>query len=518
MHLKDFVFVTIFTLYWVWGLTQSTVQSGYVFYDINENGVYDTGDKPLSGISISNGLDVVQSDEEGAYKISMRENGVIFIIKPSGYRSSVNKENIASFYAFLKPEGSPKLQYPGIAKFTISGSLNFPLYRNNDEKKIKVAILGDTQVENMEHIAHVAKLVAEQIIHEEADFVVPLGDLVFDDLNLFDPLKQVLSKIGSPVYYVYGNHDRNYDAMDLQYRDETFKANFGPSYYAFNYGNNSFIVMNDVFPENGTRRFLAKIDADQLAFIANLVQTIPEENSIHLFMHIPLEEISNREALFEILKNHSQVYAYAGHTHTQYFKDFGRTEGWLRDEPLSELVAGAVCGAWWLGDKDLYGVPSAMMGDGTPKGYWILDIDENRRQLTYKVSGSATNTQMHIWTPHDSTGSDSELEDNIIMVNIFAGDESTRVKLKIEGQEWVSMAKTFQPDPFYMQMIKRKEKQEVSGSKMPYYHDKFPISQHVWRFEIPYMLTYGKYKLTVQAKNDKGLEAESNALLTINDN
>lgn len=499
----------------VMAFTQSYTQSGTVYLDANGNGVYDQGEQPLSQIAVSNGRDIILSDDMGKYEIPLRENGVIFVIKPSGYIPAFNDENISNFFSFNKPDDSPELKYPGIPKTILTQPFNFPLYPSPNENKLKIALLGDTQVESMEHIHHVAKLVAEQLIDEKVDFVVPLGDLVFDDLDLFEPLKKVLGKIGSPVYYVYGNHDRNYDAAELEHRDETYKVSFGPSYYAFNYGNNAFLVLNDVFPENGTRKFEAKIDEDQLQFITNFIGTVPVFNTIHLMMHIPLEELTNREALFEILKNHPNVYAYAGHTHTQYFQDFGKDEGWPQAEPLTELVAGAVCGAWWLGEKDLYGVPVSMMGDGTPKGYWILDIDDSGVKFNYRVSGNSTNKQMHIWTPPVFDDDRVQLDSNHIIVNVFAGNNSTEVRLRIEDHDWITMEKILEPDPFYSRQIILQERDQASREKIPYYRDRFPVSQHLWKTRIPAGLTPGSYRLEVYAENDQGLSTRGKAILFI---
>lgn len=321
--MNNWALIIIFIFCGVYGYSQSRIQSGYVYLDENRNGHFDQGEKPLSNISISNGCDIVQTNEQGEYKLPLLDNGIIFLIKPSNYIPAFTEEYISSFFAFHNPDGSPTLKYDGLEKSSLPDQFNFALYSNPGEKEFRVALLGDTQVEEMEHVSHVAKLVAEQLMYEKVDFVVPLGDLVFDDLDLFDPLKNVLGKIGSPVYYVYGNHDRNYDATALEDRDETYKANFGPSWYAFNYGDHAFLVLNDVFPVNGTRKFEAKIDDLQLKFIANFMKTVPGSHSIHLLMHIPLEELTNRDALFQILKDHPNVYAYAGHTHTQYFKNFG---------------------------------------------------------------------------------------------------------------------------------------------------------------------------------------------------
>lgn len=515
LKMSNWILVIVCTFCSLHSSAQLRLQSGRVYLDENHSGTYDIGEEPLSNVPVSNGLDIVQSNERGEYQIPLRDNGVVFIIKPSGYISHFSEENIAKFFAYHKPEGSPPHKYAGVPKTILPEQLNFALYPNPDERRLKVALLGDTQVENMDHVFHVAKLVGGQLISEEVDFVVPLGDLVFDDLDLFDPLKKVLGKIGAPVYYVYGNHDRNYDAYGLQYRDETYKAHFGPSYYAFNYGDNAFLVLNSVFPEDGTRNFEGRIDEDQLQFIGNYLKTLPNEMPIHLFMHIPLEQITNTEALFGLFEAHPSLYVYAGHTHTQYFRDFDRADGWPHDGPVQELVAGAVCGAWWLGEKDLYGVPGSMMGDGTPKGYWILDIDGSKRKCTYKITGDGMNKQMHIWTPHDFTDEETFLDVNEIIVNVFAGNAATKVEVKIEDGEWILMQKVSEPDPFYSRQIKLQEQRGASDLKMPYYHQRFPTSEHLWKIEIPGELESGVYELEVRAKDHVGLDAVSHSLLFI---
>ena len=497
-------------------IAQSKTISGLVYVDENANGSHDQGEKALSNVAISNGLEVVQTDGQGKYQISLRESGVLFVIKPPGYMPAVNEHNISQFFAYHKPEGSPNFQYEGMAKTTLSERHDFAMYGNPQERELKVALLGDMQVEIRDDVYYVAKLVGEQLMDEDVDFVVPLGDLVFDDLDLFDPLKRVLGKIGAPVYYVYGNHDRNYDAIQLDHRDETYEAHFGPSYYAFEYGSQAFIVINNVLPESGTRNFAGSIDQDQLAFIRNYLKTLPFQTPIHLLMHIPLEEMPDKELLFEMFQNHPNVTAYAGHTHTQYFKEFDQVDGWMHDRPLSELVAGAVCGAWWLGDRDPYGVPIAMMGDGTPKGYWLMDIQDTMRRLNYRISGNVPDKQMNIWTPFDFVKKLDFPSSQDIIINVFAGNESTVLKAKVGDRPWTVIPKVAAPDPFYSRMVTLREQAGTPEEESPYYRDRFPVSQHIWKVEVPTDLDPGVHVIHITATNNQGLDARAQTLLFVN--
>ena len=73
-----------------------------------------------------------------------------------------------------------------------------------------------------------------------------MGDIMFDDLDLFKPSNANLALIGIPWYNVVGNHDINFDSEDDAGSDETFHRFFGPNYYSFDHGPVHFIILDDV--------------------------------------------------------------------------------------------------------------------------------------------------------------------------------------------------------------------------------------------------------------------------------
>ncbi|MEH6681632.1 MAG: calcineurin-like phosphoesterase family protein [Sediminicola sp.] len=488
-------------------MAQSDRQSGRVFNDANGNGAYDSGELPLADVYLSNGKDIVHTDKKGRYSISLREGNPVFLIKPSGYGLPLTEDNIPmTTGGFLK-----RHVQVGNGK---KDQVDFPLHPQKEEGGFKVALLGDTQVKVLDDVFYVADLVGEQLIQEKVDFVVPLGDLVFDNLELFGPLKKVLGKIGAPVQYVYGNHDRDYDETKIQFRDRTYISHFGPSYYAFNYGDHTFLVLNTVFPEPGTKKYEGRIDNDQLMFLENYLQVLPKNARIHLMMHIPLENLSNLSELLALFKGHPNVSAYAGHTHTQYFKDFGADNDWSHENELVELVAGAVCGTWWRGEKDIYGVPSAMMRDGTPRGYWIMDLNADSKKLDYKVSGNVPHKQMHIWTPRNFRMEKKFYLDRSIVANIYAGNKDTEVQVRVEGQDWKPMQKVMEPDPYYRRLLDLQESGTTpTDNGLPL--GKALTSDHIWTAPIPENMGPGVYIVEVSAKNAYGMDARSSTLLFV---
>lgn len=476
--------------------------SGVVFVDTNKNDIPDKDEVTLSNVLVSNGKDIVRTNSKGKYTISKTEGNTVFIIKPENYISKKNKQNSVAFYV-------PFDQIKEAKKY------NFPLIPNIEKKDLKVVLLGDTQVDVMDDIHHVGKLVTEELMDQEIDFIVPLGDLSFDNLNIFKPLSETLGLIGAPVFYTIGNHDLNFKETAFQDRDKAFESVFGPSYYAFEYGEQLFLVLNNIYPVN-EKGYVGRLDEVQKEFITNLIAAKKGNfKSIHLFMHIPLEEMEDKDWIIKSLAPFEKVLISAGHTHTQYHKYFARQTG----QPIHELVAGAVCGSWWEGPHDLDQIPFALMYDGTPKGYWTVGITPDGYTYDYKVSGAPAARQIDITVPKvnewDTTL--NILNDNFIYANVFAADEFTKVYIRFDKGNWIEMTKYDGIAPnvqkqYYLQSQGRYDSMKISKFPKP-----VTISTHLWRIEKPVDLAAGAHSVQVKATGEKiRLEAQANAVLWTN--
>ena len=62
--------------------------TGHVYVDKNKNGVFDQSEKPLAGIKVSDGLNVVETAADGSFTLPGHERErFIFITTPSGYKT-----------------------------------------------------------------------------------------------------------------------------------------------------------------------------------------------------------------------------------------------------------------------------------------------------------------------------------------------------------------------------------------------------------------------------------------------
>ena len=138
---------------------------GRVFLDANEDGKFNDGDQPFESVRVSNGKEIVQTDNKGMWKLPLEEDAIFFIIKPSGFQSKLSENNLPRFYYIHKPNGSPKLRFPG-SKPTgaLPESIDFPLYPSNEPEDFQMLLFGDPQPRNNQEVDYIAHDVIAQLI------------------------------------------------------------------------------------------------------------------------------------------------------------------------------------------------------------------------------------------------------------------------------------------------------------------------------------------------------------------
>jgi hypothetical protein len=186
------------------------------------------------------------------------------------------------------------------------------------------------------------------------------------------------------------------------------------------------------------------------------------------------------------------------HTHRHYHHFIDKDHGFPGEQPHHMISVGTVCGAWWAGAPNEYGIPHAMMSDGTPNGFAFLHIDKNDWKLEWRTAGRAAGFQMHIDAPEVVL---VDSKDGIkVIANIYNALPDAVVKMKIgENGEWIDMKRVPQKDPIRL-AEKEKEKQlgEVPWRKMGGDAD----SQHIWEAELNPVFEPGVHSIQVKASDD----------------
>ncbi|HBH22134.1 MAG TPA: metallophosphoesterase [Cytophagales bacterium] len=502
---------------------------GFVYHDENENRVKDASEKGIGGVLVSNGTELVQTNEQGQYEIPVSDDAIIFVVKPKDWMTPVNEDNLPQFYYLHKPNGSPgNFIYKGVAPTgELPEEINFPLHMATGSDQFKMVVFGDPQPYNIEDIDFLADdIIPELIGRNDLTFGMTMGDIVGDSLDLFSPLNQTVSKIGIPWYNVLGNHDVNYMAPDDKLSDDTYERVFGPATYAFVYGDVHFIVVDDVIHESkvGSRKYVGGLRPDQFDFVSNYLSTVPKEDLVVLTMHIPLAQHgdsfrkSDQKKLFDLLKDFPHTLSISAHTHVHDNRFFHQgSSDWQQATPHHHFNVGATSGSWWNGMRNETDIPHTMMRDGTPNGYSFITFKGTDYIIDWKVAGSDNDHQMNIHVPRGIVANSSDT--TLLTVNFFNGSEQSTLEYRVKGlTDWRAMDRVDKYDPYYKMIAKRWEhfirlkfseqwKKDTATASMPFPGSRMPrpqTSTHIWEANIGTDWPEGRHIIEVKAEDRYG--------------
>lgn len=320
------------------GAQSAVTISGYVYDDVNNNGVKDANEKGLGHVGVSDQVNVVTTNEDGFYQIQYTSAyGFLFVSLPNGFTSK-------SYWQRIDSINTRQINFP-LVKMTSTSSFTF-IHASDTH-------ISEASLDRMEKFEKIVDSV-------KPDLVIITGDLVRDALRvpeteakrLYELFSQEIKRIKAPVWYVPGNHEifgieRHLSLVSQQhplYGRKMYHHYLGPDYYSFNYGGIHFIGLNSVEFED--LWYYGRIDSIQLEWLKKDVATVSSSTPIVTFQHIPFfsggfsmmpfEEdgpgrslvrehgslqyrhiVSNAQDVFVIMKDHNYPLALAGHYHFQ---------------------------------------------------------------------------------------------------------------------------------------------------------------------------------------------------------
>jgi hypothetical protein len=523
---------------------------GTVFEDHNANSVRDAGEPGIANVRVSNGVDVVLTDGEGAYQLDVDDEAIVFITKPAGYATPVSADQLPQFYYVHQPAGSPAgLRYTGIAPTgPLPDRIDFALTKVTEPAAFDAVLFADTQPQTNAELDYIRDDVVADLLTTDARFGMTMGDILFDDMSMFPRFNALIAQIGIPWYNVPGNHELNLKARSDRHSLETFKRFFGPPYYAFEVGEALFVVLDNIYYKGngesdpgdvrGNGGYDWKFTQDQLTWLGNELRHVRQEKLVFLAMHAPLgtyprqsgqpgAEVSNRRALFKLLEGRPNLYAVAGHTHTTEHHYYGREDGFRGPGQLHHHVLATVSGSWWSGPFDERGVAVAEQWDGTPNGYHVLSVDGTDLSVRYQAAGESSDYQMRIIfdVAHHGLRADGlrdfrmgELTDGRmsadevaaaeIIVNLFDGGPRSTAAFAINDGEFLPMQRVFRADPHTNElMIRNRDTTKSWVTAIP--------SSHLFSADLPDPLEAGTYTVTVRAVDEFGRTHHGHRVLEI---
>ena len=515
-------------------LSLAQTATGRVFIDENRNGLLDEGEVGLANVRVSNGASVVRTDATGRYRLAADEQTIIFITKPSNYAIPVNQHMLPQFYYIHQPNGSPAgMRYKGIEPTgPLPAEINFPLIERPEKKKFEALLFADTQPQTTRELDYIRDDVVAELVGSDAAFGMTMGDIMFDDLSMLPRYNAIISKIGIPWYNVPGNHEINFESPNDRYSLETFKKFYGPPYFAFEYADALFVVLDNIDYKGGGEAdpadvrgnggYEARISRNQLQWLAEELKHVEQERLVFIATHAPLGSengsytTDNREKLFRLLAGRPNLYSVAGHTHTTDHVYFDEDDGFTGPGKFHHHVLATVSGAWWSGPFDERGIAVSDQRDGTPNGYHILEVDSTDVAVRFKGAGKPADYQMRIVfdVAHhqlnvngirdfnagellDGRISQDHLNAAAIIVNLFDGGPNSKVRYRIEDGEYRPLKRVLRKDPYMLEQYARHRSTKKTWVEAT-------LSTHLFEADLDANLPQGVHAITVQAEDEFG--------------
>ncbi len=505
--------------------------SGYVFHDRSGSGQRRFSDPGIAGVLVSNGRDVVRTDEDGRWQLALRDGDSVFVIKPSGWSTPLGPSGVPTFSYLHQPTGSPlelNLQYPGVAPTgAVPRGIDFPLRPAAESNTFEALMMADPQPQTGRELSYLSADLAATAMKSNAAFAIVHGDIAFDDLTLYPRYLDIIGSTGLTWHHCPGNHDMNAEATDSRFAFETWKRTFGPCHYAFQHAQATFIILNNVSRvTGGERNYGAEISPDQLAFVRNVLAHVPRDQLIVLSMHIPLmsrpdvadpvPHVTGTETLMRLLSSYPHTVSFSGHTHTAEHHYLGADQGFLSAAPHHHNVLATASGSWWGGPLDHRDVPIADCQDGSPRGHHVLEVEGNRYTTRFVAASRPADTapmRISIIGPDLAPGDpvpQRRLGTCRLVANVFDGGPKTSLSYEIARVSGGPrpMQREAMYDPSFVALQAR------PGASFKSWVT--PVaSSHIWTAPLPENLAPGAYRLSVMLIDEYGRSRVGQTLLEV---
>ena len=450
--------------------------------------VRDKNGNPLSGVAVSDGVEIVTTDEEGRYYFySDKSLGRVFISLPSGYmpetvmnipqisrRFMATNLSVQHFDFTLRPVDNDRC--------VLIASTDYHLARRNND---------------LEQFRDFVNDVNRFILTEQRPvYVLTMGDLTWDEywyknyFTLSDFITE-MKDLNTVAFHCIGNHDHDpYYTEDLaatrQWRDLVM-----PAYYSFNIGKSHFVCLDDIVYVNnggavgtiGDKSYHNYVSEDQIAWLKKDLALVEDKAApLFIMMHAPLaypnasfgntyyDEARARE-LLACFEGFSEVHVLTGHSHDN------------RNCQLTDAVmdhnTGAVCACWWW--SDVYS-GRHICKDGTPGGYAVYELEDRDLTWYYKGTGISRDVQFRtydmnkLWLDPETYLDDRTItvdgtpvtirdwfsqqaygrsfnrlrSDNCVYINCWNWDPEWKIEVVEEGRGSLAVKRLWEYDPLHL--------------------------------------------------------------------
>ena len=359
-------------------------------YNVTGRVVSSTGDA-LENVVVTDGLQCVRTMSDGTFYMHSAVPGTkfVYVSSPSGYMPAVSG-GIPRFYKLLSdvtPSGGI-YDFGDFVMTPVANPNRFTLLITADPQPRKYARW------NNDRIAFRSLDACEDLYDELADvaagitgrqvYGICLGDIVHEDMTLFDNYDAGLARLGYPTYNIIGNHDNDPEASDDDSGAAPFESHYGPRNYSFNIGGIHFVMLDNLIMKDNGEGALTSFNqglTDEIwAWLQADLSFVPTSTKLMVCAHSPMfkyisgSERTNTAAhgpdYGNLINDYAEIHAWAGHTHVGFNYNYPSSH---RHKRVQVHTLARSTGELWTNEY---------LASGTPRGLTIGEVDNG--EITWR--------------------------------------------------------------------------------------------------------------------------------------
>ncbi len=443
----------------------------------NVTGTVTCNGSAVSGVAVSDGVNVVTTDKQGRYALqSDKTNGYVFISIPRGYMV-----DMANGFA---PQSWQKFSNASVASAEVH---DFKLsYCPSDDYVMIVGAdcqlakrFDDVKTYKNGYLARLKEEKEKASNEHMPIYSTILGDLSWDvfwysnKLTIADFKKmQIKMHYPLPLFPVMGNHDNDPSVPHSSATDflaaKPWREVMGPNYYSYNIGKVHYVVLDNIVYKNdtlpagkkarkgvwGQRDYDGAVTPMQISWLRQDLALVDKNAPVVVCSHIPTFRINGAFAATGSLKNYKEladcfegftnVHFLSGHTHYNY-------NAHPAEYPhIMEHNQCAIGGALW---STYPAAGTGVCSDGSPAGYsrWTVHGDslewkfvpiEFKQEPQFRVTDmnvvkqflSTDKTAKELTKTFDRMPKYADCEENSMLINVFAWDDDWKIEVTENGK------------------------------------------------------------------------------------
>lgn len=330
-----------------------------------------------------------------------------------------------------------------------------------------LVVVGDPQPQTEEQITRLETQIIPQIATIIDEYkatgyptaILLTGDVVWDTTKFLPRVKADFESLGVPVYAVIGNHDHNKRYKNNQIRaEQAYVDAWGERNQAFMLGETLFVTLDNI--DYATKEsYSLKVDADQLIWLAEVMDEYADVEHVAVCMHAPATShrtggfIPYAKPIIRII-GERKIDLITGHGHRHFTADH-------TPEIIEHSVA-QVNGNLWF---------APICSDGTPQGVFCIEERDGEWMWHHRILGKSANEALVVYP----MGRVEEHEEYVV-VKVVGWDSKWRLSWSEDGADMGAMEQIKILDPDYMYYVeneanyREKYMQRLRRSARPHSH------------------------------------------------